>query len=67
MAEDLQILVKFKTKLPKELRVPEAAVVRSCDVILTMNKRGGLNRCTCAGCTRQLEASWTIPDYKRLA
>ena len=28
MAEDLQILVKFVTKLPRELKVPEAPMVR---------------------------------------
>ena len=27
MAEDLQILVRFTTKLPKELKVPEAPMV----------------------------------------
>ena len=27
MAEDLQILVRFTTKLPKELRIPEAPMV----------------------------------------
>ena len=33
MAEDLQILVRFTTKLPKELRVPEAPMVRPDDAL----------------------------------